>query len=472
MAATNTLSEEEFSCPVCCDIFRDPVVLSCSHSVCKTCLQQFWETKGSQECPVCRRRSSKSVPPCNLVLKNLCEAFLASRSQRSSAGSEVLCSLHNEKLKVFCLEDQQPVCVVCQISKAHKTHDCCPVEEAVCEFKDKLKTSLESLQQHLKFLEEHKEVCEKTAAHIKYQAQHTERQIKEEFEKIHQFLRDEEAARIAALKEEEEQKSLVMRRKIEEMSGEIASLSDQIRNTEKEMEAENIPFLLNVSSTLKQVHHTPKEHEKVSGALINVAKHLSNLKFRVWERMQKILQYYPVTLDPNTAHPNLHLSDDLTTVDLRPQDSLLPDNPERFDVCECVLGSEGFNSGTHCWDVDVGECEYWALGVIRESERRRGWRVWGSMWRLGYSKITGKYCTRCPGQTPHDFTRTEKVQRVRVQLDWDRGKVTFTDLLTSSRLHTITHTFTDTVFPLFYNYSSSPMRILPAKISVTVEQQS
>ncbi|XP_076849985.1 E3 ubiquitin-protein ligase TRIM35-like [Brachyhypopomus gauderio] len=260
-----------------------------------------------------------------------------------------------------------------------------------------------------------------------YQAQHTERQIKEEFEKIHQFLRYEEAARIAALKEEEEQKSHMMRRKIEEMSGEIASLSDQIRNTEKEMEAENIPFLLNVSSTLKHVHHTPKEHEKVSGALINVAKHLSNLKFRVWKRMQKILQYYPVTLDPNTAYPHLHLSDDLTTVERRPQKSLLPDNPERFDVCACVLGSEGFNSGTHCWDVDVGDSEYWALGVIRESEWRKGQRVRGSVW--GLVNLMGTYRTQCPGQTRHILTPRDKVQRVRVQLDWDRGKVTFTDLL-------------------------------------------
>ncbi|XP_076849968.1 E3 ubiquitin-protein ligase TRIM35-like isoform X2 [Brachyhypopomus gauderio] len=439
MAATNPLSEEEFSCPVCCDIFRDPVILSCSHSVCKTCLQQFWETKGSQECPVCRRRSSRDDPPCNRALKNLCEAFLASRSQRSSAGSEVLCSLHNEKLKVFCLEDQQPVCVVCQISKAHKTHDCCPVEEAVCDFK--------------------------------YQAQHTERQIKEEFEKIHQFLRDEEAARIAALKEEEEQKSHEMRRKIEEMSGEIASLSDQIRNTEKEMEAENIPFLLNVSSTLKHVHHTPKKSEKLLVDLIHVAKHLSNLKFRVWERMQKILQYYPVTLDPNNANPELHLSDDLTTVEERPQNSLLPDKPERIDECPYVLGAEGFNSGTHCWDVDVGDSEYWALGVIRGSEWIKGGRFWDSVWGLSYFKNNDKYWTFCPGQRSHLFTPTKKVQRVRVQLDWDRGKVTFTDLLTSSHLYTITYTFTDTVFPLFSTCRSSPIKILPANISVTVEHK-
>ncbi|XP_076848910.1 zinc-binding protein A33-like [Brachyhypopomus gauderio] len=264
----------------------------------------------------------------------------------------------------------------------------------------------------------------------------------------------------------------MMRRKIEEMSGEIASLSDQIRNTEKEMEADDIPFLLNVSSTLKQVHHTPKQHENVSGALINVAKHLSNLKFRVWERMQKILQYYPVTLDPNTAHPHLHLSDDLTTVEHRPQKSLLPDNTERFAESVCVLGSEGFNSGTHCWDVDVGHSEFWSVGVIRESEWRKGGRVWGSVWSMNHRKFTGKYWTQCPGHRAHLLTCTEKVQRVRVQLDWDKGKVTFTDLLTSSHLHTITHTFTHTVFPLFWNYSSFPVRILPAKISVTVEQQS
>ncbi|XP_076839687.1 E3 ubiquitin-protein ligase TRIM35-like [Brachyhypopomus gauderio] len=465
MAATNPLSEEEFSCPVCCDVFRDPVILSCSHSVCKTCLQQFWEKKGSRECPVCRRRSSKEYPPINLALKNLCESFLESRSQRASAGSEI-CSMHNEKLKLFCLKDQQPVCVVCQTSKKHRNHECCPVDEAVCEFKNKLKTSLESLQHNLKVLEEDKQVCEKTAVHIKYQAQHTERQIKEEFEKIHQFLRDEEAVRIAALKDEEEQKSHMMRRKIEEMSGEIASLSDQIRNTEKEMEADDILFLLNLSSTLKQVHHTPKEPEKVSGPLINVAKHLYNLKFRVWERMQKNLQYYPVTLDPNTAHPHLYLSDDLTAVDHRPQKSLLPDNPERFDEYPCVLGSEGFNSGTHCWDVDVGDSKHWELGVIRESVSRKGLFFLNSVWSVSYYE--SKYWTRCPGQTRHSLTPTEKLQRVRVQLDWDSGEVTFTDLLTSSHLCTITHTFTDTLFPLFFNNRSSPMRILPAKVSVKV----
>ncbi|KAL7859117.1 hypothetical protein SRHO_G00142640 [Serrasalmus rhombeus] len=472
MAARNPLLEEELSCPVCCDIFRDPVVLWCSHSVCKTCLQKFWETKGSRECPVCRRRSSKDHPPCNLVLKNLCESFLESRSQRSSAGSEGLCVLHNEKLKLFCLDDQQPVCVVCHLSKSHRNHNCCPIDEVVTEFKDKLLSALEPLQKNLRVLEEAKRDYDQTAAHIKTQAQHTERQIKEGFEKLHQFLRDDEAGRIAALKEEEEQKSQMMRRKIEEMNGEISALSDTIRNIEKEMEAEDILFLQNFKSTEKQAQLTPKDPEKTSGALINVGKHLSNLKFRVWENMQEVLQYTPVTLDPNTAHPVLHLSDDLTAVENTNQRSSLPDNPERFDYYESVLGSEVFNSGIHCWDVQVGDSDYWALGVITESGTRKGSSVWGSVWRLIYNKSINTIWIRCPGQSGHSFKLNETLQRVRVQLDWDRGKVTFTDLLTNTHLHTITHTFTQRVLPFFYNPSVHPLRILPVKTSVTVEQHS
>ncbi|XP_036448308.1 tripartite motif-containing protein 35-like [Colossoma macropomum] len=304
------------------------------------------------------------------------------------------------------------------------------------------------------------------------QAQHTERQIKEEFEKLHQFLRDEEAARIAALKEEEEQKSQMMRRKIEELNGEISSLSDTIRNIEKDMEADDVLFLQNFKSTEKRAQLKPKDPEKTSGALINVVKHLSNLKFRVWENMQEILQYTSVTLDPNTAHPDLHLSDDLTAVEDRNQRSSLPDNPERFDEYACVVSSEGFNSGTHCWDVQIGDSYSWSLGVITESGTRKGEYFWGSVWSLEYNKSRNKNWIRCPGQPRHYITPKEKLQRVRVQLDWDRGKVTFTDLLTNTHLHTITHTFTERVLPLFSNVSDHPLRILPVKTSVTVEQHS
>src|SRR4029434_9339319 len=78
---------------------------------------------------------------------------------------------------------------------------------------------------------------------IQTQAQNTERKIKEEFEKLHQFLRDEEAARTAALREEEEQKSQMINEKNEKMSREISSLSDTIRVIEEKMGADDVTFL-------------------------------------------------------------------------------------------------------------------------------------------------------------------------------------------------------------------------------------
>ncbi|XP_035277448.1 uncharacterized protein LOC118229527 [Anguilla anguilla] len=448
MASGSSLLEEELSCPVCSEIFRDPIVLSCSHSFCKACLQQYWEQKGSRECPVCRRRSSKELPPSNLSLRNTCEAFLMERSQRAKAGSEVLCSLHSEKLKLFCLVDQIPVCVICQTSRKHANHELLPVQEAAEEYKEKLRTALAPLQEKLKAFNAVKLICDKTAEHIKSQAQHTERQIKMEFEKLQQFLKDEEAARIAALREEEERRSQMMKEKIEKMTEEISALSEQIRAIEQELGAEDVSFLQSYKDTQNRAQCTLADPEKVSGALIDVAKHLGNLKYRVWEKMLGTVQYTPVTLDPNTAHPSLSLSEDLTSVRDSGEIQQVPDNPERFDEWSFVLGSEGFSSGRHCWDVEVGG-EHWEVGVAKESIRRKGhvglspaggvWGIWRRFHR--YEALTSP---------PTALTVQRKLQRVRVQLDWDRGEVSFFDPSDNTPLYTFKHSFTERVFPFFW----------------------
>lgn len=132
---SSSISEEDLSCPVCCDIFKDPVLLPCSHSFCKSCLKAFWARSIVKSCPTCRRRKNSLNPPLNLALKNLCESYLQSQSLTHEREDNSACPQHGEKLKLFCIDDQQPICVVCQTSRMHKGHDCAPTDEAALDCK-------------------------------------------------------------------------------------------------------------------------------------------------------------------------------------------------------------------------------------------------------------------------------------------------------------------------------------------------
>ncbi|XP_064175798.1 zinc-binding protein A33-like, partial [Anguilla rostrata] len=303
------------------------------------------------------------------------------------------------------------------------------------------------------------------------QAQHTERQIKAEFEKLHQFLREEEEARLATLREEEEQKSRIMKEKIENITGYISTLTDKITATEKAMDTEDTSFLQSYKNIKERAQCTLQDPELLSGALLDVAKHLGNLKFRVWEKMLEMVQYTPVVLDPNTVRATLSLSDDLTTVRHTGTKQKCPDNPERFNSCVSVLGHEGFTSGKHSWEVKVGNKLEWDIGVVNESISRKG--------RITYSPESGFWVLLLRNGDEYwasgaaNLTLKRKPQSIRVQLDYDRGEMSFFNSSDMSVIYTFTDTFTERVFPYFSPYlkgdkNDRPLQICTMTVSIKV----
>ncbi|NXJ99287.1 NF7O factor, partial [Corythaixoides concolor] len=153
-----------------------------------------------------------------------------------------------------------------------------------------------------------------------------------------------------------------------------------------------------------------------------------------------------VTLDPETASPYLTVSKDCRTMRLEAGQQHLRDTPKRFTGSPSVLGSQGFTSGRHYWEVEVGDGDTWAVGVAVESVQRKGdlSMAMGKIWalRLDWDR---RYTALHVIPTP--VAVTEGPRRVRVHLDYEAGQVTFYNAENMTRILEFKATFTEKVFP-------------------------
>ncbi|XP_067320863.1 zinc finger protein RFP-like [Anolis sagrei] len=128
---------EEATCPLCLDFFKDPVTIDCGHNFCRSCLAQCWGEPGPEaSCSQCRERTPQRTFRSNRQLANMAE--LVQKLQeggRKEEGRRESCKLHQEPLKLFCREDEAPICMVCDRSKEHRDHNIIPLDEAFQEYK-------------------------------------------------------------------------------------------------------------------------------------------------------------------------------------------------------------------------------------------------------------------------------------------------------------------------------------------------
>nr|XP_029510484.1 butyrophilin subfamily 1 member A1-like isoform X2 [Oncorhynchus nerka] len=174
-----------------------------------------------------------------------------------------------------------------------------------------------------------------------------------------------------------------------------------------------------------------------------------------------------VTLDPDTAHPQLILSEDGKQVRRGDIKQDLPDNPERFDTGHYVLGKEGFSSGRFYYEVQVKGKTVWTLGVATESinrKRKIDLNTENGCWTL--CLMDGKY-NIFTGPSVHLSLR-EKPQKVGVFVDYEKGQVSFYNVEAMSHIYSFTgYTFTEKLYPFFNSGTidnSAPLVITPVDV--------
>uniref|UniRef100_A0A8C0BCL5 Zinc finger protein RFP-like n=1 Tax=Buteo japonicus TaxID=224669 RepID=A0A8C0BCL5_9AVES len=400
----------EATCSICLGYFQDPVSIHCGHNFCQACITRCWEGLESQfSCPQCRQTAlRKSFRP-SRELANIAKIArqLSLRAGEGAVGWENSCRQHQEALKLFCKDDQQPICMVCDRSQAHRFHTVVPVEEAAQEYKVKPGGTCLHLP---------------TSQKIPFQGQSTAvqktktegKKIVCEFEQLNQFLKDQERLLLTQLIDLDRAITRIQDEAVAKVSEEMSHLDTLIWEMEGKFQQPASQFLQVRAQSIRMMQFNPP---------VEIS---SDLERRLEDFVQRnilvrgTLRKSNVTLDPATAHPNLHLSEDRKQArgQLTQQD--LPDNPERFDFEPCVLGCEGFTSGRHFWEVEVGQGGVWALGVARASVKRKG--PMSLTPKEGVWALEAYYSLASPRANLH---LNPLPRRIRVSLDYEGGRVAF-----------------------------------------------
>lgn len=459
---------QDLTCPLCHNIYRDPVLLPCSHSLCRECL--LANRRFDKRCPMCRKELKPGQEVSNLALKNTCETYvkLADPTLTEATPPEGTCKIHWKPLILYCVKDEEPICADCvSLHTAHEhTHKLLPIREGSNEAKKELNMKVEIFE---KKVDSYKKLIPQlgdTIEHIKFQAGQAEAQIKAEFESLRQVLADEEASRLRALTTEETLKISAIQQLIENTNSNIIALKKLIESVKREMGNEDLALLQNFQNVKRKSQWTYEECSLPNNSLLDIGKHVGALSFKIWKSMQPHIKFYSVVLDPNTASPWLHVSPDLTTVMQSSERLTVPDNPDRFDPCTFLLGTEGYTSGKYRWDVEVDTNPSWIVGVCKESvARKRKFTISSKrgVWCIGLSK--GVYTVSTPEHTKLQVQQCPK--SIRVKLNMDKGEVSFWDGETATHLATLQHNFDEKMFPFFGpGLKSTPMILSQGKVFV------
>ncbi|XP_045076514.1 E3 ubiquitin-protein ligase RNF135-like, partial [Coregonus clupeaformis] len=74
--SSNVLSEEQFLCSICLDVFTEPVSIPCGHNFCKACISGYWNSTALCQCPLCKETfNRRPEPKTNTTLRDVADHF-------------------------------------------------------------------------------------------------------------------------------------------------------------------------------------------------------------------------------------------------------------------------------------------------------------------------------------------------------------------------------------------------------------
>ncbi|XP_030641462.1 zinc-binding protein A33 [Chanos chanos] len=296
------------------------------------------------------------------------------------------------------------------------------------------------------------------ALEVEDQFEALEREVRAEFRNLHRFLEEEEDQDLERLRREKERRMKVLKEREKKIAMQGRDLERAIETLNSKLREEDSPKLFReIKDLLKRcevgfIPPAPVECEILSSRFVGP------IQYRIWKHMKACL--YPnissLTFDPETAHPLLTVSPSGTSVWFEEKEEIpepeekeeIPEpeekeetentveaNPRRFHYYYCLMGREGFSTGRHYWEVEVGGKTAWRVGVARADVHRGEMKFCSTedgLWTLSLKDGALQASTH-PKATPVRCSLLPA--RLGVFLDCDKEEVSFYNAVTMTTIY-------------------------------------
>ncbi|XP_076581372.1 E3 ubiquitin-protein ligase TRIM21-like [Chaetodon auriga] len=505
--------EKQLMCPICMDLFVDPVTTACGHSFCKECVERNMKINDSS-CPLCKRHQSKT-PDVNIILRNIVEQVKKAAEEDddrfTGAPDEVACDIctepklkakkscllclasycsthlenhsstkrlkghklvepvknlderaclqHGRPLELYSRKKERCICVEC-MDEGHE--EVVSTEDEWMKKKADFEKTKTEIEQKIKKRQTQVDEINTSLNTCQDQLDNEWWEIDGVFTAVIAIVERAQAAALQPLRDRRQAVEKQAKDLIEELEEELNKLEKAVTKLDDIFELDDHVHFLQIYPSLQDVDGIKDRTEvdfDTSLSFGTLRKTTTALLDQIKDELEKLtsteLLRLPkfavdVRLDPTTAHQRLVLSDDRKEVKDRGEDKEVDEAPERFDLYASILGLNMLTSGKSYWEVEVNNKTGWDLGVARGDANRKG--------KLSLNPDNGYWLTvhyedekyAALTAPPVRLSLEEKPKKVGVFVDYEEGLVSFYDVTAQSHIYSFTEcSFGGKIFPYF-----------------------
>ncbi|KAL7399001.1 hypothetical protein ABVT39_018309 [Epinephelus coioides] len=517
---------EDLTCAICLTIFTDPVTLLCGHSFCRGCITDaLWS---QEQCPQCRTAVPTEIKflLTSYILKSLAEKAKeaekiktepatekAERSDEVQLATDVrggearrantselqvseLCPEHDEKLKLFCVTDQQLACIICRDGERHEGHKFKPIKEAATSVRRELEKGMENLCGDILAIESLANTQRQEIRKTKAKSEQLMTQIHRQFEEMHQFLtkREDEIKNELKFKEQDDVEKMSKSLKVIETAlSERREVEAQVTSVLKIEDSERLlkSWTEGNSRVTAEDLIKPKANDlQVVDSSLSLGPYESHLQFFMWKEMLQVIQPRAELLSLKSNSADIAVSEDGRSLFSTPKSNQVPSRSSS-DFCSNTrsrqarasgFGSSGFGqtmtrplnyggamiyaeshedlpsmsalftnhafsvnkftSGQHYWEVEVGHRDYWELGI-----------------KDNFLKYDGQKYSICGPNKTTELGFRDRRRKIGVYLNCALEKLSFYDADNMKHIHTVSSSLISTPLSAYFNIEvTSPDR--------------